>query len=109
MEARQRPGGAGCVGDGDPRRHAEIFFQPGRQIGKQRFLAAKQMRGSLDVEEKTVGAVFRAPRRSGRRITRRPQRQPAQRGIVGCAIKGVDLQVAGLGARIGQRLAEYEA
>ena len=72
MKARQRPGRAGRGGDGKPRRQAETFFKPGRKIGEQFLLAAEQMRGAFDVEEKTVGAVFLAPRRSGRRIARRP-------------------------------------
>ena len=63
MKARQRPGGAGRVGDGEPRRQAEIFFEPRRKIGDELFLAAEKMRGAFDVEEKTVGAVLLAPRR----------------------------------------------
>ncbi|MGB6539696.1 MAG: hypothetical protein WBF03_02330 [Xanthobacteraceae bacterium] len=60
MEARQRPGGAGRVGDGKPRRQAEIF-EPRMKIGDESFLAAEKMRGAFDVEEKTVGAVLLAP------------------------------------------------
>ncbi len=108
MKTRQRPGRAGRVGDGKPRRQAEIFFEPGRKIGEQSLLAAEQMRGAFDVEEKTVGAVLLIPGRGGRRIARRPQRQAAQRGVIGGGIDGAHLQKSGFRARVGQRLAERE-
>ena len=108
MKARQRPGRAGGGGDGEPSRQAETF-QPGRKVGDEPFLAAEQVRCALDVEEKSVGAVFRTPRRSRRRIARRPQRQMPQRGGIGGSIGCAHLQMACLGARICQRLAEYEA
>ena len=108
MKPRQRPGRAGRIGDGKPRRQAEIIFEPVRQIGHEPFLAAEQMRGAFDVEEKTVGAVLGIPGRGGRRIARRPQRQTAQRGIIGGGIDGARLQLARFGARVGQRLAEHK-
>ena len=74
MKARQRPGGAGRVGDGKPGRQTEISFEPEGKIGEQLFLAAEEMRGAFDVEEKPVGAVLLVPGGSGRRIARRPQR-----------------------------------
>ena len=37
MKARQRPGRAGRVGDGKPRRQAEIFFQPRRKDRRAAF------------------------------------------------------------------------
>ena len=76
VKARQRPGRAGRVGDGEPRRQAEIFSQSCGKIGEQLLLAAEQMRRAGDVEEKTVGAVVLVPRRDGRRVARRPQGQP---------------------------------
>ena len=66
------------------------------------------MRGAFDVEEKTVGAVLLAPGRGGRRIARRPQRQAAQRGVIGGGIDGARLQLARFRARVGQRLAEHK-
>ena len=107
MKARQRPGRAGRGGDGDPRRQTEIL-QQGSEVGQQFCLAAEQMRGALDVEEKTVGAVLRVPGRRGRRIARRPQRQAAQRGVVVGRFDGVHLQVARFRACIGQRLAGHK-
>ena len=76
------------------------FFPAGQKDRRcSAFLAAEQMRGAFDVEEKTVGAVLLAPIRTGRggrRIARRPQRQAAQRGIVGGGIDGAHLQVVPL-------------
>ena len=91
---------------GKPRRQAEILFQPERKIGQQSLLAAEEMRGAFDVEEKTVGAVFLSPGRSGRRVARRPERQPPQRRVIGGAIDRAGLHLAGFGARIGERFAE---
>ena len=113
MKARQRPGRAGRIGDGKPRRQAEIFFEPGGKIGDEALLAAEQMRGAFDVEEKTVGAVLLAPDilaqgRGGRRIARRPQRQAPQRGVIGGCIDGAHLQGSGFRPRVGQRLAARE-
>jgi hypothetical protein len=71
MKVRQRPGRAGCCGNRKPGRQAEIF-QPRGEIGDQFVLAAEQMRRAFDVEEEAVGAVLFVPRRSGRRIARRP-------------------------------------
>ena len=102
VKARQRPGRAGRSGDGKPRRQAEISFKPRGKIGDELLLAAEQMRGAFDVEEKTVGAVFLAPGRGGRRVARRPQRQPAQRGIVGGGIDGAHLQQNRFRPRVGQ-------
>ncbi len=50
-----------------------------------------------------------SPRRSGRRVARRPQRQPAQRGIVGGGIDGAHLQKTRFRPRVGQRLADRQA
>jgi len=79
-----------------------------RQIGEQLLFAAEEMRRALDIEEQTVGAVLLAPRRSGRRVTRCPQCEAAECGIIGGGIDRACLQPAGFGARIGQRLAEAE-
>ncbi len=84
-----------------PCRQAEIPFQPQRKIGQQSLLAAEEMRGAFDVEEKTVGAVFfapkiLAPRRSGRRIARRPEREAAQRGVIGGGIDRAGLHAGRL-------------
>jgi len=111
VKARQRPGRAGRVGDGKPRRQTEIIFKPVRQIGNESFLTAEQMRGAFDIEEKAVRAIRLAPNllaqwRGGRRIARRPQCQTAQRVIIGGGIDGAHLQVARFCARVGQRLAQ---
>ena len=58
LKTRQRPCRAGRSSDGKPCRQSEAFFEPERKIGQQRRLAAEQMRGAFDVEEKTVGAVL---------------------------------------------------
>ena len=101
MKVRQRPGRAGRCGDRKPRRQAEVF-QPQGKVGDQLLLAAEQMRRAFDVEEETIRAVVFVPRRSGRRVARRPQGDAAQRGIVGRGIDGAHLQPIGLGPRIGQ-------
>ena len=62
VKARQRPGRAWRVGDGKPRRQPEIFLQSCSKIGEQFLLAAEQMGGACDVEEKTVGAVVFVPK-----------------------------------------------
>jgi len=108
VKARQRPGRAGRVGDGKPRRQAEFFFEPVRQIGNEPFLATEQMRGAFDVEEKTIGAIRLPPGRGGRRIARRPQRQTAQRSLIGGGLDDARLQLARFRARVGQRLAKRE-
>ena len=61
MKPRQRPCGAGRIGDGKPCRQTEVSFQPESKIGEKFFLAAEEMRGAFDVEEKAVGAVLFAP------------------------------------------------
>ncbi len=106
MKARQRPGRARRVGDGKPRRQPEIFSQSCGKIGEQLLLAAEQMRCARDVEEKTVGAIVLAPRRSGRRIARRPQRQAPQRGIVGDGIGVAHLRKFRFGPGVGQQVAD---
>ena len=107
MEAGERPGRSGRIGDGEPRRQAETI-EPVRKIGEQRLLAAEEMRGAGDVEKKAVRAVLLAPGRDGRRVARRPQRQAPQRGSVGGGIGGAHLQHAGLGARIGHLIADHQ-
>ena len=109
MKARQRPGRAWRVGDGKPRRQPEIFLQSCGKIGEQLLLAAEQMGGACDVEEKTVGAVVFVPRRGGRRVARRPQRQAPQRGIVGGGIGVAHLQKFRFGPGVGQQVAGREA
>ena len=108
MKARQRPGRARRVGDGKPRRQPEIFLQSCSKIGEQFLLAAEQMRCARDVEEKTVGAIVLAPRRSGRRVARRPQGQAPQRGIVGGGIGVAHLQKFRFGPGVGQQVAGRE-
>ena len=58
----------------------------------QHLLAAEEMRGAFDVEEKTVGAVLLAPGRGGGRIARGPKRHAPQRGAVGGGVDGAHLQ-----------------
>ena len=110
VKARQRPGRAGRSGDGKPRRQAEMA-EPGGKIGDELLLAAEQMRRAFDVEEKTVGAVVSSKfqRRSGRRVARRPQGEPAQRGIVGGGIDGAHLQNARFRPRVGQGFADRKS
>ena len=43
-------------------RQAEILFQPAGKIGQQSFLATEEMCGAGNVEEKTIGTVFLAPK-----------------------------------------------
>jgi hypothetical protein len=106
MKARQRPGHAGRVGNRKPRRQAEILRKPQGQIGEQFFFAAEKMRRPFDIEEQAVGAVLFAPGRGGRRVARRPQREAAERCVIGCGIDRARLHAAGFGARVRQRLAE---
>jgi hypothetical protein len=70
------------------------------------------MRRAFDIEEKSVGAVLRAPNisaqwRSGRRIARRPERQPPQRGVIGGFVDLAGLQIIGLCTGISQWLTAY--
>ena len=113
MKARGRPGGARRVGHRKPRRQTETV-KPFGKIGDEAFLAAEQMRGAFDVEEKTVGAVVFAPKipaqwRGGRRVTRRPQSEPPQRGIVGSGIHRAHLQKTRFRPRIGHGLADRKS
>src|SRR6202011_6232998 len=55
------------------------------------------------------GAVLLVPGRGGGRVARRPQGKPPQRRIVGGRIGGAHLQVLGLGARIRERLADFDS
>jgi len=105
-KARQCPGRAGRVGDRKPGRQAEILFQTQGQIGEQLLFAAEKMRRAFDIEKETIGAVSFAPRRSGRRVTRRPQREAAECGVIGGGVDRAGLHLAGFGARVRQRLAE---
>src|SRR4029077_3327034 len=114
VKARQRPGRAGRIGDGKARRQPEIFSQFCSKVGEQSLLAAEQMGGAGDVEEKTVGAVGFVPNlpaqwRGGRRVTRRPQGEPSQRRIVGGGIGVAHLQKSRFGPRIGQQVAGRRA
>lgn len=108
MKTRQGPGRAGRLGDGEPRRQPKTM-EPMGQIGQQHLLAAEQMGGTRDIEEEAVGAVLRPPRRDGRRIPRRPQRQAAQGGRVGNRIDGADLQGPGFRAGVGEQVAGQES
>ncbi len=66
------------------------------------------MRGTFNVEEKTVAPVFPAPGRGGRRVARRPQRQTVQRARIGRFVERARLQVVGFRPRVSQRLAEHQ-
>ena len=61
MKPRQRPCGAGCIGDGKSCRQAEVSFKPESKIGQELFLAAEEMRGAFDVEKKAIGTILFAP------------------------------------------------
>ena len=113
MEVRQRPGRTGGRRDRKPRRQAEIA-QPFGKVGDQSVFAAEQMCRAFDVEEETVAAVLvvpeiPAPWRRGRRIARRPQRDAAQRRIVGRGIERVHLKPFRLGAGVGEWFPDRKA
>ncbi len=110
MKARGRPGGARRIGHRKPRREPEPA-QPCGKVGDQFFFATEQMAGPFDVEENTIGAVVLAPKisaqgRSGRRVTRRPEREPPQRCIVGGGIRGAQLQKIRFRPCVGQGFAD---
>ncbi len=98
---RQRPRCAGRVRDSNACRQTEILFEPRSKIGDQFVFAAKQMRRTFDVEEKTVGAIVLTPRRGGRGVAGRPQSQFLQSDVVGRGLGGAYLQKARLRAGIG--------
>ena len=86
-------------------------LQPRGEVGEQAFLAAEQMAGTFDVEEKTIGAVLLAKSEKARRwrVARRPQGQAAQCRIVGGGIHRAHLQKIGFRPRVGQRFAERKS
>src|ERR1700730_10512824 len=104
MKARESPGCAGCVSDGQPCRQTEAF-QPLQKIGEKCFFSAEEMCRARDIEKKTIGAVFLAPRRDDRRVACGPQRKATERGIVSRAIGTPYLQRLGFRPGVGQKIA----
>ena len=106
--AGNRPGGPRRIGDRRAREEPE-GAQAGGEIGQQPLLPAEQMRAARDVEEQPVGAARLVPRRRDGRIAQAPERQPAQGGGIGGRVGIARLQVADLGAGVGEKLSLREA
>ena len=74
--ARERPAGAGRIGERKPRRQAEAR-KPAAQIGHERRLAVEEMARAGDIEEEPVGAVVLIPGANRGRVARCPEREAA--------------------------------
>ena len=105
---RQRPGRAGRIGDGEPRRQAEMI-ESMREIGEQFLFAAEQMRRAGDIEKESIRAVLFAPERDSGRVARCPQCKTPQGGIVGGRIDGTNLQHRTFRPRVGELVANHQS
>ena len=97
---RERPAGAGRIGERKPRRQAEAC-KAATQIGDQRRLAAEEMAGARDVEEEPVGAVLLIPGAGRGRVAGCPERETVERRGIGLWIEIAHLQPARLRPRVG--------
>ena len=99
---------ASCIRDRHPHRQLKPA-EPLRNIRKQAFLAAEQVRTAGDVEKQSVGAAGLVPGGRPRRIAQGPQRKLPECCGVGGRVSIACLQVEDLGARIREQVADREA
>lgn len=105
---RQGPSRSGCIGNGQSRRQTKAL-QPAQQIGEKLLFSTGKMSSPCDVQEETIRTHLPAPKGDSGRVTRCPQRQASQGGMIGRGIGRANLQrLSDLGPCVGNLIADLQ-